>query len=134
MIEDVRNSTLSCWINTFSGPRRAAFPLWSVELFAMHRIRILPARVYRVLIIYKPSAMRDFLQVIDSMIYPWSLAYVNAVLESDPTKIKERICEAEDAMLRRAHSMKLDVQELQAMDKAARALQKLQEDRAQSLR
>jgi hypothetical protein len=63
------------------------------------------------------------------MIYPWSLAYVDAVLESDPTKLADRILEAEQAMRRRAHEVKLDISELNAMQDAVLNLQNLREGR-----
>jgi hypothetical protein len=61
------------------------------------------------------------------MVYSWSPSYVNAVLESDPTKLAERISEAEQAMFRRAHDAELGSGELQAMQYAAVALQNLRE-------
>jgi hypothetical protein len=65
-----------------------------------------------------------------SMIYPWSLNYVNAVLESDPAKLRDRILEAEQAMLRRARATKLGINELEAMQSAVQDLQNVRQSRA----
>jgi hypothetical protein len=72
----------------------------------------------------------DFLERDDGMVYSRSLIYVNAVLESDPTKLRNKIAEAELAMFRRAHDAQLDSSELQAMQYAAAALQHLRENRS----
>jgi hypothetical protein len=62
--------------------------------------------------------------------YLWSEAYATAVLEMDPAKVVDRICEAERAIRRRSQDAGLDYHELKAMGDAAVALRNLFESRA----
>jgi hypothetical protein len=62
--------------------------------------------------------------------YSWSLAYSSALIETDPEKVFQRICEAERAILVRSQEGGLEIYELEAMGDAAIALQKFQESHA----
>jgi hypothetical protein len=62
--------------------------------------------------------------------YSWSLAYSSALIETDPEKVFQRICEAERAILVRSQEGGLEIYELEAMGDAAIALQNVRESHA----